>query len=359
MALQAVILVGGQGTRLRPLTATRPKPMMPLFDRPMVAHQLDHLVRYGVRDVVFSCGYRPDALEAHFGDGTGFGVRLRYVTDPMPLGTAGAVANALPAFDHTDDVLVLNGDILTDLDLEAFQAAHVAAGAAATIALTPVDDPSAYGLVRLREDRSVDAFLEKPSLEELIPGEPYLINAGTYLLSHDVIGMIPAGVPCSIEREIFPLVADERRLYGYPTEVYWRDIGTPQSYLDAHRDMLEGAVPTAHVEGDVYVGPGAVIEDGSRIADRSCIGAGCRVAAGAAVCGSVLGAHTTIGPDASVEGCVLGEGVEVGAGARLSGLVVVVDRAKIGADVVIDGPAVVDVDEVRAAAGVAPGEKGS
>jgi len=359
MTLQAVILVGGQGTRLRPLTATRPKPMMPLFDRPMVAHQIDHLVRYGVREVVFSCGYRPDALEAHFGDGSAFGVRLRYVVDPKPLGTAGAVANALPAFDHLDDVLVLNGDILTDLDLEEFQAAHVASNAAATIALTPVEDPSAYGLVRLREDRSVDAFLEKPGPEQLIPGEPFLINAGTYLLSHDVIGMIPVGVACSIEREIFPRVADDRRLYGYPSDVYWRDIGTPQSYLDAHRDMLQGAVPTAHVAGEAYIGPGAVVEDGARISERSCISAGCTVGTGAAVVGSVLGARTTIGADAVIEGCVLGEGVEVGAGARLSGLVVIGDKARIGAGVVIDGPAVVEVDEVRVAAGVVSGEKGS
>jgi mannose-1-phosphate guanylyltransferase len=359
MALQAVILVGGQGTRLRPLTATRPKPMMPLFDRPMVAHQIDHLVRYGVRDVVFSCGYRPDALEAHFGDGSAFGVRLRYVVDPKPLGTAGAVANALPAFDHLDDVLVLNGDILTDLDLEDLQRAHVASGAAGTIALTPVEDPSAYGLVRLREDRSVDAFLEKPGPEQLIPGEPYLINAGTYLLSHDVIRMIPEGVSCSIEREIFPVVAEQRRLYGYPSEVYWRDIGTPRSYLDAHRDMLDGAVPTAHVAGDNYVGPGTVVENGARIADRSCVGAGCTVGEDAVVVGSVLGARTTVGADARIDGCVLGEGIEVGTGARLSGLVVVGDRAVIGAGVVIDGPAVIDVDEVRAAAGVTPGEKGS
>ena len=161
--MQAVILVGGQGTRLRPLTATRPKPMMPLVDRPFVAHQIEHLTRYGIHDVVFSCGYRPDALEAYFGDGARFGVRVRYVTDPIPLGTAGAVANAVPAFDHPDDVLVLNGDILTDLDLEAFRRAHVSAGAAGSIALTPVTDPSAYGLVRLREDRAVSEFLEKPS----------------------------------------------------------------------------------------------------------------------------------------------------------------------------------------------------
>lgn len=351
MGLQAVILVGGQGTRLRPLTETRPKPMMPLFDRPMVAHQIDHLVRYGVTEIVFSCGYRPDALQAHFGDGSEFGVRLRYVVDPVPLGTAGAVKNAVPAFTHPGDVLVLNGDILTDLDLTEFVAAHGASGAAATVALIPVEDPSAYGLVRLREDRSVLEFVEKPSPDQLIPGEPYLINAGTYLLSHEVLAMIPDGVACSIEREIFPAVAAKGRLYGHPYEAYWRDIGTPQSYLEAHRDMLAGHVPTAGVAGDVYVAPTATVEDGARIADRSCIGAGSTVAAGASVVGSVLGAGSRIGPNAHVEGCVIGEGVEIGAGARLTDLVVVGDRARIGDDLCIAGPAIVDVEEIRTATG--------
>jgi mannose-1-phosphate guanylyltransferase len=345
--MQAVILVGGQGTRLRPLTATRPKPMMPLVDRPFVAHQIDHLARYGIHDIVFSCGYRPDALEAHFGDGARFGVRLRYVTDPIPLGTAGAVANAVPAFDHPDDVLVLNGDILTDLDLEAFRLAHVDAGAAGSIALTPVTDPSAYGLVRLRQDRAVAAFLEKPSVDELIPGEPYLINAGTYLLAHDVIATIPADRACSIEREIFPGLAHQGRLFGYPSDAYWRDIGTPQSYLDAHHDMLAGAVSTAALTGDVYLGPRTIVERTARVADRACVGADCVIAAGAQVLGSVVGAQTRVGANAYIEGCVIGEGVDIGAGTRLEGLVVVGDRARIAPGLAIVGPAMIDVGEIR------------
>lgn len=349
--LQAVILVGGEGTRLRPLTATRPKPMMPLVDRPFVAHQLAHLIRYGIRDVVFSCGYRPDALRAHFGDGRGYGVHLEYVVDPTPLGTAGAVANAMPKFDHPHDILVLNGDILTDLDLDEFAAAHAAAGAAASLALTPVEDPSAYGLVRLRPDRSVAAFLEKPTPEQLIPGEPYLINAGIYLLSQEVIAGIPRDRSCSIEREVFPAIAAEGRLFGYPSDAYWRDIGTPQSYLDAHYDMLDTAVFTGHARREVYIDPDAQVEVGARVADRACVGARCRVAAGAEVVGSVVGAGTAVGADARLEGCVIGEDVQIGAGARLEGLVVVGDRARIGDGVVITGPAIVDVDEVRHAAG--------
>jgi mannose-1-phosphate guanylyltransferase len=357
--MQAVILVGGQGTRLRPLTATRPKPMMSLVDRPFVAHQIEHLTRYGIHDIVFSCGYRPDALEAYFGDGERFGVRVRYVTDPIPLGTAGAVANAVPAFDHPDDVLVLNGDILTDLDLGAFLHAHVSAGAAGTIALTPVTDPSAYGLVRLREDRAVSEFLEKPGEDELIPGEPYLINAGTYLLSQEVIATIPSGRSCSIEREIFPVLAEQGRLFGYPSTAYWRDIGTPQSYLDAHRDILAGAVSTADLAGEAYVGPGTTVEETARVADRSCVGADCVIAAGAQVLGSVVGAHSRVGEDAHIEGCVIGEGVDIGVGARLEGLVVVGDRARIGAGVAIAGPAVIDVDEIREDSMADPAGRGS
>jgi len=358
--MQAVILVGGQGTRLRPLTATRPKPMMPLVDRPFVAHQIEHLTRYGIHDVVFSCGYRPDALEAYFGDGARFGVRMRYVTDPIPLGTAGAVANAVPAFDHPDDVLVLNGDILTDLDLEDFRRSHVSAGAAGSIALTPVTDPTAYGLVRLREDRAVSEFLEKPSEDELIPGEPYLINAGTYILSQAVIATIPSGRAASIERELFPELAEQGRLFGYPSDAYWRDIGTPQSYLDAHRDMLAGAVSSsADVVGDAAVGRGTIVEETARVADRSCVGADCVIAAGAQVLGSVVGAHSRVGHDAYIEGCVIGEGVDIGAGARLEGLVVVGDRARIGAGVAIAGPAVIDVDEIREDSVADPAGRGS
>ncbi len=356
--MQAVILVGGEGTRLRPLTVTRPKPMMPLVDRPFVAHQLAHLVRHGIHDVVFSCGYRPDALEAFFGDGTGFGVRLQYAVDPSPLGTAGAAANAVPLFDHTDDVLVLNGDILTDLDLVAFQAAHNAAGAQASVALTPVRDPSAYGLVRLREDRSVAEFLEKPTPDQLIPGEPFLINAGTYLLSQEVIAMIPAGRASSIEREIFPKVAAQGGLFGYPSDAYWRDIGTPQSYLDAHKDVLSNNVFTESTVRDAYLGPRTIVEDGARVVDCASVGADCVIAAGAQVIGSVLGARTRIGVNAYIEDCVIGEGVEVGAGARLEGLVVVGDNAQIGETVSIVGPASIDVGEIREVAVADPAGKG-
>lgn len=335
---QAVILVGGAGTRLRPLTDTRPKPMMPLVDRPFVAHQLDLLRRHGVTDVVFSCGYRPDALRAHFGDGAGSGVRLRYVVDPEPLGTAGAVKNAEAELDGAP-FLVLNGDILTDLDLGAVVAAHRDSGARGSVALTPVDDPSAFGLVRLHDDRSVEAFVEKPAPEVLRPGEPFRINAGTYVLDPAVLDLIPAGRACSIEREIFPRLAEAGRLYGFPSEAYWRDIGTPASYLAANHDVLRGAARTESPTGDRYLGPGAAVEPGASVGSLSCLGPGARAGAGAVVAGSVVGAQTTVGEGASLRDAIVGEGAVIGAGARLMPGAVVGDGATVGEAARVDGSA--------------------
>ena len=333
---QAVILVGGAGTRLRPLTDTRPKPMMPLVDRPFVAHQLDLLRRHGVTDVIFSCGYRPDALRAHFGEGDAAGVRLRYVVDPEPLGTAGAMKNAEDLLDGAP-FLVLNGDILTDLDLSAALDAHARTGAAGTVVLTPVEDPSAFGLVRLHDDASVEAFVEKPSPEELRPGEPFRINAGTYLLDPSVLDGIPAGRAVSVEREVFPALAEAGVLFGFPSDAYWRDIGTPGSYLAAHHDVLSGAVTTESPTGDAYLGPGAAVDPGARVGAGASLGPGARVDAGAVVEGSVLGAGTRVGEDAVVRDAILGEDVSVGPRATLSPGAVVGDRAAIGAGARVDG----------------------
>jgi mannose-1-phosphate guanylyltransferase len=333
--VQAVVLVGGAGTRLRPLTDTRPKPMMALVDRPFVAHQLDLLRRHGVTDVIFSCGYRPDALRAHFGEGEGAGVRLRYVVDPEPLGTAGAVKNAEPLLDGSP-FLVLNGDILTDLDIGAVARAHDEAGARGTIVLTPVEDPSAFGLVRLFEDRRVEAFVEKPAPEDLRPGEPFRINAGTYLLEPSVLDGIPAGRACSIEREVFPALAAGGRLYGFPADAYWRDIGTPGSYLAANHDVLSGAVRTESPTGDVYLGPGAEADPAAAVGALTSVGPGARIGPGAVVEGSVIGAATSVGEYAVIRDAIVGEGVEVGAGATLGTGAVVGDRAVIGAGAAVD-----------------------
>jgi mannose-1-phosphate guanylyltransferase len=332
----AVILVGGEGRRLRPLTDTRPKPMMPLVDRPFVAHQLDHLRRHGITDVVFSCGYRPDALREHFGDGER-GMSLRYVVDPEPLGTAGAIKNAEEMLGG-GPVLVLNGDILTDLDLDAVAAAHAESGGAGTVVLTPVEDPSAFGLVRLHEDRSVEAFVEKPSAEELRPGEPFRINAGTYLLEPEALELIPAGRACSIEREIFPVLAERGVLYGHPAEAYWRDIGTHASYLAAHHDVLSGALVTESPSGGAYIASGAEVSPDAMVDGLSSIGPGVVVEAGARVAGSVVGAESRIGEGARLDDAILGAGVSVGAGARMAAGAVVGDGATIADGAAVEGP---------------------
>jgi mannose-1-phosphate guanylyltransferase len=350
---QAVLLVGGEGRRLRPLTDTRPKPMMALVDRPFVSHQLDHLRRHGITDVIFSCGYRPEALEAHFGDGSAFGMRLSYVVDPEPLGTAGAVKNAEGLLTG-DRVLVFNGDILTDLDLDALAAQHLDRGSVGTIALTPVEEPWAYGLVRLHPDRAVEAFLEKPTPDQLRPGEPFLINAGTYLLDRAVVERMPAGRKCSIEREVFPEEAARGALYGFPNECYWRDIGTPASYRQAHLDVLSGAVRTESPTGDRYLGPGASVADGASVGplatlgpdavveaeasvERSVVGAGARIGRGAALADAIVGAGATIGEGAVLaDGVVIGDEAVIGAGNRLRGALKVATGATIAAGTLID-----------------------
>ncbi len=334
--IEAVILVGGEGRRLRPLTDTRPKPMMTLVDRPFVTHQLDQLRRFGVTNVIFSCGYRPEALEEHFGDGQGIGMRLRYVVDPVPLGTAGAVKNA-ESLLRGERTLVLNGDILTDLDLSALIAEHEASDVSGTLALTPVDDPSRYGLVRLHLDHRVEAFVEKPSADELRPGEPFLINAGTYLLERDVLDLIPPGGPCSIERDIFPGLASGGRLAGFPSASYWRDIGTPESYLQAHLDVLAGAVRTASPVGERYLGPGATVAPGAVVTGGSTVGASGVVGEGSSVEGSVIGAGTDVGRGTRVRGAIVGAGVRVGDGCELLEGVVIGDGATLAPGVRLEG----------------------
>lgn len=327
--MQAVILVGGQGTRLRPLTDTRPKPMMAVADRPFVAYQLDLLRRYGVRDVVFSCGYRNDALEAHFGDGARLDLRLRYVVDPMPLGTAGAIKNAEPQLDPERPILVMNGDILTDLDLGALGVRHEATGALGTLTLTDVDDPSRYGLVRLYDDGLVEEFVEKPDASQLRAGEPFRINAGTYLFTPDILDEIPAGVKCSIERDVFPRLAADGRLAGFPATCYWRDIGTPESYLQANLDVLAGAVSGDGPVGERYLAEGASVASDASVTDGSSVGAGTSIGAGAVVRASVILDDTRVGDRVSMDHAIVGAGVEIGAGARLGPGVVVGDRARI------------------------------
>ncbi len=237
--MQAVILVGGQGTRLRPLTSTVPKPVVRLVDRPFIAFMLEWLRGHGIDDVIMSCGFLADGVRKVLGDGSRMGIRLRFVEEPDPRGTAGALKLAEPMLDER--FLMLNGDVLTDIDLTAQIAQHERSGARATLALVPVADPSAYGLVILREDRSVSDFVEKPSADSV---ESNLISAGAYVLEREILGLVPPERNVSIEREVWPLLIDDG-LYGYPSESYWLDIGTPARYLQGTFDILAGNVHTA------------------------------------------------------------------------------------------------------------------
>src|SRR5256714_11336052 len=271
--MQAVILVGGEGARLRPLTSTVPKPVVPLVDRPFLAYMLEWLKTHGVDDVVMSMGYLATAVRNVLGDGSAYGLRLRYVEEPDPRGTAGALKFAEDLLDER--FLMLNGDVLTDIDLTQQVADHERTGARATLALVPVEDPSAYGLVRLDDDGSVREFVEKPSADQI---DTDLISAGAYVLERSILDLVPPDKNVSIEREVWPrLIGDG--LYGFPAEAYWLDIGTPERYLQGTFDIIEGNVQTALNLGDTYrsVEPSAEISGRvvpPAVVERNCQGAG-------------------------------------------------------------------------------------
>src|SRR3954447_9438849 len=252
--MQAVILVGGEGTRLRPLTSTVPKPVVPLVDRPFIVYMLEWLKRHGIDDVILSCGFLATSVRNVLGDGEQLGIRLRFVEEPEPRGTAGALKYAESFLDER--FLMLNGDVLTDIDLTAQIAQHDATAATATLALVPVHDPSNYGLVRIGEDNAVAEFLEKPSADQI---DTNLISAGAYVLERWVVEMIEPDRNVSIEREIWPrLVGDG--LFGFASSAYWLDIGPPARYLQGTFDIIEGNVQTDVLKrlGDGYM---SVAED--------------------------------------------------------------------------------------------------
>jgi mannose-1-phosphate guanylyltransferase len=349
---QAVVLVGGEGTRLRPITSRVPKPVVPLVGRPFVGYVLENLARHGVARAVFSAGYLAHALEDAIGDGDKYGLSVRYVVEDRPLGTAGAIKHVEAELDG-GCLFAFNGDVLTDVDLTAMGDFHRERGAAATILLTAVDDPRRYGLVEVRDDGSVAQFLEKPGSEYALPPRGALINAGVYVLEPEVLDMIPAGQQLSIERGIFPRLADEGRLFGFVGDSYWRDIGTPDSYLEAHFDLLQRTLRTSvsadmgesylYVSADAVVAPGArvvppahigggtILAPGSRVGPLAVVGRGCSIADGAEIREAVLQddvavgarslversvivANAVVGDDCHLVHAVVGDGCRIGSG---------------------------------------------
>jgi mannose-1-phosphate guanylyltransferase len=347
--MQAVILVGGQGTRLRPLTATVPKPVVKLVDRPLIVFMLEWLRGHGIEDVIMSCGFLADGVRSVLGDGSQMGIRLRFIEEPEPRGTAGALKLAEPMLDER--FLMLNGDVLTDIDLGEQIAQHEATGARATLALVPVPDPSAYGLVVLRKDRSVSDFVEKPSSDSV---HSNLISAGAYVLEREILELVPPERNVSIEREVWPLLIDHG-LYGFPSDSYWLDVGTPQRYLQATFDIIEGNVATAvaerlgsgwlaideHASSHGRVIPPAVLERGVRVAAGAHVGSlavlaeDVTVGAGARVERAVVLAGTQIGEGCELRDCIIGPGCRVGAGTTITGGAVLGEGVRVGCHNVI------------------------
>jgi mannose-1-phosphate guanylyltransferase len=318
--VQAIVLVGGEGTRLRPLTSDVPKPALTLVDRPFLAYMIEWLGAHGVTEAVLACGFLPDVLREVLGEGEHGGVRLSYVTEPDRRGTAGAIRFAADALgeDLDDRFLALNGDVLTDLDLTALMDAHREREARATIALYPVEDSAAYGLVGVDGEGRVTEFVEKTGAA--VPGE---INAGAYFLERSVLDLIPPGREVSIEREVFPLLVGDG-LGALRLDGYWMDIGTPERYLQASWDILEGRVATQvrPTAPGLLVGTGSEIAAGATVGPRAVVSPGCRIAAGAEVRDSVLLEGADVGEGARVSGSVLATGVTVEAGAELANAVI-------------------------------------
>ena len=342
--MQAVILVGGFGTRLRPLTRDIPKQMLPVVDRPIIEHVVAHLAGHGVTRVVLSLGFRPEAFADAYPDGTCAGLPLHYAVEPEPLDTAGAVRFAAleagigagtgtgigpgSGSEGCDTFLVLNGDVLTDLDIGAMVASHRAAGAEATLALTEVDDPSRYGVVPTDAEGRVVGFVEKPDAES---APSRWINAGTYVLEPSILDRIPDGRPVSIEREVFPAMATERRLHAVRSDAYWIDTGTPEAYIRAQVDLVDGT------RGDLpAVHPSAQVDPGADV-ERSVVMAGVTVGPGARLCDAVVMDGATIGADATVDHSIVGPGAHVGPGASVTDLTVIGGSESVGAGIQLAG----------------------
>lgn len=324
--MKAVILVGGEGTRLRPLTYNRPKPMVPILNRPFLEHMIEYLKGHDVTDIILALCYLPDRIREHFGDGSDFGVRLTYVVEDCPLGTAGAVKNVERYLDGA--FFVFNGDVFTDLDLTEMMTCHQRMGATVTIALTPVDNPTIYGVVETSADGRVQRFVEKPGPDEVTTN---MINAGTYIIEPRALQWIPSNGFTMFESRVFPdLVGAGEGVYSHRSDAYWIDIGTPAKYVKLHHDLLNAKTdklsddgwswvdegcdvhPQAQLEGPVVLGENCVIGPGARIRGPAAIGANCHIGEGSLVDRAILWRNSTLGRGVSARECVIAENVFLG-----------------------------------------------
>ena len=323
--MQALILAGGKGTRLRPLTVYTPKPIVPVVNRPLIIYQIEVLKRAGITDITLSLSYQPDKIEQLIGSGSEYGVKLSYVTEPSPMGTAGAYRYAMR--DGHETTVIFNGDIITDLDIEKLLDFHSSTGAVATLALAPVADPSRYGLVPVDKSGKITQFLEKPTDQTPSEIKANTINAGVYVLEAKVLELIPKDTNRSFEYDIFPAILEKKLpFFGYVfSGEYWLDIGTPESYLEAHHDFLAGRIKgfeqarddrsevatRAEVDKASVVGEGCVVKPGARIVN-SVIGAGVHVEEKAIIQNSVIWSHTRVAAAAEINDSIIGRSCHIG-----------------------------------------------
>lgn len=334
-AKEAILLVGGKGTRLRPLTVHTPKPMVPAAGVPFLTHQLARARAAGVEHIVLATSYLAEVFEPYFGDGSSLGLHIEYVTEQEPLGTGGAIRNVAPKLSSGPDepVLIFNGDILTGLDIRALVTSHTVSGADVSLHLTRVEDPRAFGLVPTDATGRVTAFLEKPQTPEEIVTDQ--INAGAYIFRRSVIDTIPSGRPVSVERETFPgLLASGAHLQGMVDSTYWLDLGTPAAFVRGSADLVLGRAPSPAVPGrcgDRLVLPTASVAPDAKLTGGTVVGAGAVIGAGARVDGSTVLENATVEPNAVIMDSLVGAGAVIGARTVLAGAVIG-DGARVGAD---------------------------
>jgi NDP-sugar pyrophosphorylase family protein len=346
--MKAILLAGGKGTRLRPLTIHTPKPIVPIFNRPFLHYQIDLLKQVPeIDEVILSLNYQPRRLEEVFGDGSEAGIKIRYVVEPAPLGTAGAVRYAGDSL--TESVVVFNGDVLTQIDLAAMIRLHRERKARATIVLTPVENPSAYGLVETDGSGNVTRFLEKPNPDEITTNR---INAGIYVLEPDTFDRIPKDVAWSIERSYFPSLIERGETFvAYVYDGYWIDIGTPEKYTQVHRDIMDGRYSTAPfvglpeprtsvaadariedgaiVEGPCFIDHGVLIKTGARVGPYSVVGRQTQVEEDASIDGAILWPNCRVSRAASVRNAILGRNCHLGRSVSVDGGAVLGDKTTL------------------------------
>ena len=352
--MKAVILVGGQGTRLRPLTINTPKALVPVLNTPFLEHVICYLSRHSVREIILALSYLAQPIEDNFGTGSRFGVRLNYVLEATPLGTAGAVKNAERYLDET--FLLLNGDIFTDLDITAMTDFHRQRRAKATIALTSVEDPTSYGLIETDTQGRVMRFLEKPGWNQVTTN---MINAGTYILEPDVMAQVPPQTNFSFEHELFPLLLDQDEpIYAYPSSAYWLDIGTPEKYFRLNKDLLSGKSSQYGFSGEeVIIGEKSHVHPTVQIIGPATIGSSCNIGQRVRITGPVvIGAGCQILGDTVIEESIIWHAVKIGRGAAVRHSIIA-NNCRLDADSIVEDSVLGDNVTVASGYKLEPGSK--